>query len=106
MAAVGISVGFGGSGIAVGTGVAAGAQAASTITAMLRVNEVYDPDGQPVVFDLQFEAEILGCDLVWARRRRPPWPRTRWPTRTKVLPGRCPSRHEGRLPVVLEAMRT
>ena len=34
--------------------------------ALLAVNKIYDPDGQPVIFDLQVEAEILGCDLVWA----------------------------------------
>lgn len=28
--------------------------------------ELYDPDGLPVVFDLQIEAEILGCNLIWA----------------------------------------
>ena len=27
--------------------------------------EKYNPDGVPVVFDLQIEAEILGCDLQW-----------------------------------------
>lgn len=26
----------------------------------------YQPDGIPIVFDLQLEAEILGCDLRWA----------------------------------------
>ena len=28
--------------------------------------EEYDPDGIPVVFDLQVEAEVLGCELMWA----------------------------------------
>jgi len=36
------------------------------LDSLLAVNEVYDPDGQPIVFDLQLEAEILGCELVWA----------------------------------------
>ncbi len=34
--------------------------------ALMEVNRLYRPDGQPVVFDLQLEAEILGCDLAWA----------------------------------------
>ena len=34
--------------------------------ALTEVNRLYRPDGQPVVFDLQLEAEILGCDLAWA----------------------------------------
>lgn len=31
----------------------------------------YQPDGLPVVFDLQLEAEILGCQLAWARETPP-----------------------------------
>ena len=33
---------------------------------LMAVNELYHPDGQPVVFDLQIEAEILGCELLWS----------------------------------------
>ncbi len=31
----------------------------------------YDPDGIPVVFDLQVEAEVLGCNLMWAADNPP-----------------------------------
>lgn len=31
----------------------------------------YKPDGLPVIFDLQVEAEILGCDLHWAETGPP-----------------------------------
>lgn len=31
----------------------------------------YRPDGLPVVFDLQLEAEILGCELAWAEQTPP-----------------------------------
>jgi hypothetical protein len=41
------------------------------VDALLDVNRQYDPDGQPVVFDLQIEAEILGCELVWAEKATP-----------------------------------
>ena len=27
--------------------------------------ELYEPDGLPIIFDLQMEAEIMGCDLHW-----------------------------------------
>ena len=37
------------------------------VKALLEVNRLYKPDGQPVVFDLQLEAEILGCDLIWSK---------------------------------------
>ncbi len=34
--------------------------------ALMEVNRIYRPDGQVVLFDLQMEAEILGCQLKWA----------------------------------------
>ena len=34
-----------------------------------RAIERYRPDGLPVVFDLQIEAEVLGCELHWADRK-------------------------------------
>ena len=70
---------------------------------LLRVNELYDPDGQPVVFDLQLEAEILGCDLVWAERT-PPSVATHPLATEKSIPTTLPERHEGRLPIVLDVM--
>lgn len=33
--------------------------------------EKYNPDGIPVVFDLQLEAEALGCGIVWAAENPP-----------------------------------
>ncbi|MCC5843666.1 MAG: uroporphyrinogen decarboxylase [Verrucomicrobia bacterium] len=34
-------------------------------------NARYQPDGVPVVFDLQLEAEVLGCTLAWAKETPP-----------------------------------
>ena len=36
------------------------------VAGLRKAHEQYRPDGLPVVFDLQVEAEILGCDLRWA----------------------------------------
>lgn len=33
------------------------------VKALMEVHKLYKPDGMPIVFDLQLEAEILGCDL-------------------------------------------
>lgn len=33
--------------------------------------ELYQPDGIPVMFDLQVEAEALGCELVWSEENPP-----------------------------------
>ncbi len=76
------------------------------VKALLEVNRLYKPDGQPVVFDLQLEAEILGCDLVWAKDC-PPSVSTHPLAETMTVPCRCklPTAEKGRMPMVLSAMR-
>ncbi len=75
------------------------------VESLLSVNSQYDPDGQPVVFDLQIEAEILGCELVWAEKA-PPSVITHPFAEKQELPERLPERSDGRLPLVLQAMRS
>jgi len=36
------------------------------VKGLKRAKQIYQPDGLPIVFDLQVEAEILGCALKWA----------------------------------------
>lgn len=73
------------------------------VDSLLAVNQVYDPDGQPVVFDLQVEAEILGCDLVWAQSAPPSV--ASHPLESKMeVPMHLPEPEDGRLPMILEAM--
>jgi len=36
------------------------------VAGLKKARELYKPDGLPVIFDLQVEAEILGCRLRWA----------------------------------------
>ncbi|NCC08461.1 MAG: hypothetical protein EOM30_10615 [Clostridia bacterium] len=78
----------------------------SLIKALMEVNRLYKPDGQPVVFDLQIEAEILGCDLVWAKDC-PPSVASHPLADTMTVPCVCtlPTPEQGRLPMVLSAMR-
>ena len=38
---------------------------------LMEVHKLYMPDGMPIVFDLQLEAEILGCELMWADNNPP-----------------------------------
>lgn len=71
---------------------------------LLAVNKVYDPDGQPVVFDLQLEAEILGCKLLWSEMA-PPAVATHPLESTQEIPDKLPEIREGRLPIILEVMR-
>lgn len=72
--------------------------------ALLAVNRTYDPDGQPVVFDLQIEAEILGCDLLWADKA-PPTVASHPLATDPEVPTHLPAPDEGRLPMVLDVMR-
>lgn len=76
------------------------------VTALLEVNKLYKPDGQPVVFDLQLEAEILGCELVWSKEG-PPSVASHPLADTMTVPCLCtlPKPEQGRLPMVLSAMR-
>ncbi len=36
------------------------------VEGLTRARELYRPDGLPVMFDLQLEAEVLGCELRWS----------------------------------------
>lgn len=69
------------------------------------VKKLYSPDGMPVVFDLQVEAEILGCDLVWAEEG-PPSVASHPLEATTDIPCDCeqPAPDKGRLPMILDVM--
>ncbi len=41
------------------------------VNGISRAVEMYKPDGIPVIFDLQLEAEALGCQLIWADNNPP-----------------------------------
>ncbi len=74
------------------------------LESLLEANRLYTPDGQPVVFDLQVEAEILGCELMWAEDS-PPMVVTHPLEASMVVPGKMPTPGDGRLPMILQVMR-
>ncbi|MFI3207512.1 MAG: uroporphyrinogen decarboxylase family protein [Eubacteriales bacterium] len=76
------------------------------VKSLLEVNKLYKPDGQPVVFDLQLEAEILGCKLVWSNDG-PPSVASHPLEDSMTVPCVCtiPDENAGRMPLVLSAMR-
>ncbi|NLF40704.1 uroporphyrinogen decarboxylase, partial [bacterium] len=85
----------------------AGEYLRSTDLIVAGVNEAvkrYKPDGIPVAFDLQIEAEALGCELAWADTNPPA-------VSSHILAGRpvgglrVPGPGDGRFPVVLDAAR-
>ena len=73
---------------------------------LLEVHKLSTPDGMPIVFDLQIEAEILGCELMWAEDN-PPSVRTHPFEDEMVAPTALPlpKPTDGRIPMVLDVMR-
>ncbi len=71
---------------------------------LLMANKIYAPDGQPVVFDLQVEAEILGCPLLWVDDS-PPTVISHPLQNDLAIPQQLPTEEDGRLPMILSVMR-
>ena len=76
------------------------------VESLLEVKKLYQPDGMPIVFDLQIEAEILGCELLWADNN-PPSVKTHPLAKTKDIPCLCtvPAKTDGRIPMILDTMK-
>lgn len=75
------------------------------VAGMKAAKERYQPDALPVVFDLQLEAEILGCDLAWAQETPPAV--ASHPLGDDYNLAGLPTfgTEKGRLPLVLDAIR-
>jgi MtaA/CmuA family methyltransferase len=65
--------------------------------------EKYKPDGLPIAFDLQIEAEILGCDLIWSEENPPAVTSHPLANGKEIADLHLPENHEGRLPEILQA---
>lgn len=73
---------------------------------LMEVNKLYVPDGLPIMFDLQIEAEILGCELQWAEKS-PPSVSGHPLEKNKEIPCDCkiPKADSGRIPIVTNVMK-
>jgi len=67
--------------------------------------EIYRPDGIPVTFDLQLEAETLGCELAWASENPPAVTSHPLETGGKIEDLAIPTPQSGRIGTVLGATR-
>lgn len=66
----------------------------------------YRPDGIPVIFDLQIEAEIFGCDLNWSDENPPAVISHPLVDGTKTLADlTVPSQDDGRIPLMIETTK-
>ena len=66
--------------------------------------ELYRADGIPVMFDLQIEAEALGCPLIWAKDN-PPAVSGHILSQNSLDELTLPTLDQGRIPLCLEAAR-
>lgn len=76
----------------------------SIVAALLKAKDTYKPDGLPIVFDLQLEAEILGCQMHWGEETPPSV--SSHPLTDRAIADLPPfDVSKGRFPVVLDALR-
>jgi MtaA/CmuA family methyltransferase len=70
-----------------------------------KARELYQPDGLPIAFDLQMEAEVLGCELQWTHDGPPSV--SSHPLAGDLNINKLPKfdLNAGRLPLVMEATR-
>ncbi len=69
--------------------------------------ELYNPDGIPVSFDLQMEAEIFGCGIVWSKDNPPSvstHPMGEGGTKT-LADFSIPKADEGRIPITMNVAK-
>lgn len=67
-----------------------------------KAREEYNPDGLPIVFDLQIEAEALGCELMWSKDN-PPAVRGHVLDKIPLDQLKIPTEKDCRIPIILEA---
>ena len=68
--------------------------------------ELYNPDGIPVVFDLQVEAEAMGCELVWADNNPPAVSSHPLLEGKNIGDLKIPGTEDGRIGMIMNAART
>jgi uroporphyrinogen decarboxylase len=73
------------------------------IAGISKAIELYQPDGIPVLFDLQIEAEILGCELAWSKENPPAVVTHPLALGASLETLRLPEKTDGRIPIELEA---
>ena len=74
------------------------------ISGVSKAIELYKPDGIPVIFDLQIEAEILGCKLAWSKDNPPAVISHPLSEGVDLNTLALPEKTDGRIPIVLESV--
>ncbi len=71
---------------------------------LLQAADDYQADGMPAIFDLQVEAEILGCDLTWYKNT-PPTVCTHPLADNFEIPTQKLQKTDGRIPLIMDVMK-
>ncbi len=71
----------------------------------IKAFELYKPDGLPVTFDLQIEAEALGCKLIYSDTNPPSVASHPLAEGKTIEDLKIPTEEDGRFPIVLKASR-
>lgn len=75
------------------------------VNGVKKAYELYQPDGLPALFDLQVEAEAMGCDLTYAKDNPPAVSSHILENGVKLSDLKIPTENDGRFPLVLDATR-
>lgn len=75
------------------------------VSGVMKAYEEYQPDGLPVLFDLQIEAEALGCKLIYAKENPPAVSTHILEEGVKLEDLEVPTENDGRFPKVLDATK-
>lgn len=75
------------------------------VNGLSKAIELYQPDGIPVLFDLQLEAELLGCRLNWSNDNPPAVVSHPLIEGVSIADLGMPDETMGRIPLVMEATR-
>lgn len=75
------------------------------VDGVIKAFELYQPDGLPALFDLQVEAEAMGCRLAYAKDNPPAVASHILEEGRKLSELQIPNEQDGRFPLVLEATR-
>lgn len=67
--------------------------------------EMYNPDGMPTMFDLQLEAEAMGCALAYAKDNPPAVAKHILEQGKSIEDLKIPTENDGRMPIALSATR-
>lgn len=71
----------------------------------MKAFELYKPDGLPVTFDLQVEAEALGCRLIYSDTNPPSVSSHPLAEGKRIEDLKIPNEEDGRFPIILKASR-